>query len=242
MSDRKVFNVHGLYPSDYCFDWEAFEADPEHYAFTADDIAYFNAMELERFEKETPMTPYEKRAGCKHLWIRVREKVTNIEERIAVTGIMDDMVAGSPMFEQALSDFLSFAGDMILVGHNIRRFDLKFLYRDAMTYWGKTIGNDYVDTLILSKVYLPELDLHNLPSLSEYYGISTEGAHRALNDCRMTQQLYERLKEETAHPSPSAMAVKKCPRCGNLLKKREGIYGEFLGCASFPDCRYTQKC
>ena len=62
MSDRKVFNVHGLYPSDYCFDWEAFEADPEHYAFTADDIAYFNAMELERFEKETPMTPYEKRA------------------------------------------------------------------------------------------------------------------------------------------------------------------------------------
>ena len=62
MSDRKVFNVHGLYPSDYCFDWEAFEADPEHYAFTADDIAYFNAMELERFEMETPMTPYEKRA------------------------------------------------------------------------------------------------------------------------------------------------------------------------------------
>lgn len=62
MSDRKVFNVHGLYSSDYCFDWEAFEADPEHYAFTADDIAYFNAMELERFEMETPMTPYEKRA------------------------------------------------------------------------------------------------------------------------------------------------------------------------------------
>lgn len=59
---RKAFNVHDLYPSDYCFDWAAFEADPDHYAFSADDIAYFNAMELERFEMETPMTPYEKRA------------------------------------------------------------------------------------------------------------------------------------------------------------------------------------
>ncbi len=159
----------------------------------------------------------------------------------AVTGIMDDMVVDSPMFDKALSDFLSFAGDMILVGHNIRRFDLKFLYRDAMNYWGKTISNDYVDTLILSKVYLPELDLHNLPSLADHYGISTEGAHRALNDCRMTQQLYERLKEEIAHPSPAALAVKKCPHCGNLLKKREGTYGEFWGCASYPECRYTQN-
>jgi hypothetical protein len=51
MSDRKRFNVHDLYPSDYCFDWAAFEADPEHYKFTAEDIAYSNAMELERYEQ-----------------------------------------------------------------------------------------------------------------------------------------------------------------------------------------------
>ena len=72
----------------------------------------------------------------------------------SVTGIMDDMVVDSPMFEEALSGFINFAGDMVLVGQNIRNFDLKFLYRDAMKFWGKTIGNDYVDTLILSKCYL----------------------------------------------------------------------------------------
>lgn len=159
----------------------------------------------------------------------------------AVTGIMDDMVADNPRFEEALSNFLMFAGDMVLVGHNIRRFDLKFLYRDAMTYWGKTIGNNYVDTLILSKVYLPKSDFHNLTFLAESYGILTDGAHRALKDCRMTQQLYEKLKDEIIHPSPAALSVKKCPYCGNLLKKREGTYGEFWGCASFPDCRYTMN-
>lgn len=62
MAKRKKFNIHDLYPADHCFDWETFEADPEHYVFTKEDIAYSNAMELEKYERETPMTPYERRA------------------------------------------------------------------------------------------------------------------------------------------------------------------------------------
>ena len=58
----RKFSVHNLYPKDYCFDWEAFEADPEHYIFTKEDIAYHNAMELEEYEAHTPMTETEKRA------------------------------------------------------------------------------------------------------------------------------------------------------------------------------------
>lgn len=61
MVKNKIFNVHDLYPADYCFDYEAFCADPEAYVFTSDDIAYLNAMELERYEREVPMSPYEKR-------------------------------------------------------------------------------------------------------------------------------------------------------------------------------------
>ena len=62
MADRRKFNIHALYPAEYCFDWESFEADPDHYKFTAEDMAYMNAVELEKYELETPMTPYEKRA------------------------------------------------------------------------------------------------------------------------------------------------------------------------------------
>ena len=60
MARNKVFNVHDLYPADYCFDSEAFYADPEGYVFTPEDIAYSNAMELEWYEQEIPMTYYEK--------------------------------------------------------------------------------------------------------------------------------------------------------------------------------------
>ncbi len=67
MAENKVFNVHDLYPKDYCFDYKAFEADPEAYVFTPDDIAYLNAMEFERYEREVPMSRYEK--GLLRKWV-----------------------------------------------------------------------------------------------------------------------------------------------------------------------------
>lgn len=158
-----------------------------------------------------------------------------------VNGIYDDMVADAPVFERALADFLEFVGDAVLVGHNIHSFDMKFLYRDAERYWGKTIGNDYVDTLQLSRAFLPQLAGHKLTELAGYYGISPDGAHRALNDCRMNQQVFERLGKEMERPSEAAKAVKKCPKCGNIMRLRNGKFGEFFGCAGYPECTFTMN-
>ena len=33
----------------------------------------------------------------------------------------------------------------------------------------------------------------------------------------------------------------KCPKCGNELIVRNGKYGEFIACISYPECRYNQK-
>lgn len=156
-----------------------------------------------------------------------------------VNGIYDDMVEDSPVFEDALQDFLDFAGDLVLVGHNIHTFDMKFIKRDAETYWGDTIGNDYIDTLQRARQFLPQLDHHKLVDLADYYGISADGAHRALNDCRMNQQVFECLGKEME--KAKANGVKICPKCGQVMKKRNGKFGEFWGCAGYPDCRYTQN-
>jgi len=158
-----------------------------------------------------------------------------------VNGIYDDMVADAPNFETALGDFLDFAGNAILVGHNIASFDMKFIYRDAEKYWGLIIENDYIDTLKLARTYLPGLDGYKLVDLAEHYEISQDGAHRALNDCRMNQKVFEYLGEEIAHPSEELKAIPKCPKCGNIMVRRSGCYGEFWGCASYPTCRQTMK-
>ncbi len=155
-----------------------------------------------------------------------------------VNGITDDMVKGAPFFKDALTDFMEFIGDLVLVGHNIHYFDLKFIYRDCEEYFGKIPENDYVDTLKMARICLPELPHHSLSDLAEFYGISTEGAHRALNDCRMNQAVYEMMGELLLKKISSA---RKCPKCGNLLQRRNGKYGVFWGCSGYPDCRYTEN-
>ena len=158
-----------------------------------------------------------------------------------VNNITDDMVADSPVFEDVLPRFLEFIGNSVLVGHNIHSFDLKFLYRYCKAFYGRTLGNDYIDTLILSRTHLPNIRHHSLTDIALHYDIDTVGAHRALNDCVMNQKIYEKLKSEKDNGDGSSVALKLCPRCGNILKKRNGKFGIFWGCMSYPDCRYTEN-
>lgn len=242
-----------------------------------------------------------------------------------VTGITDDMVWDKPGIDVVLEKFLDFVGNLTLVGHNINTFDMKFIYRDCLKYWGQIPDNDYIDTLRMAKILLPDLKHRKLVDLAEYYGISSVGAHRALNDCRMNQAVFEMLGKEIGSSSETdkgvpkkAVAITKkrvvankisdetkasdvdqvipvtgrseaqkaaliddlfgtnrsqgirnpgektpkknitellgvkdeedkksdasiCPKCGNLLQKRNGRFGEFLGCTGYPNCRFTMN-
>lgn len=159
-----------------------------------------------------------------------------------VNGITDDMVADMPTFEDVLEEFFEFIQSDILIGHNIHTFDMKFIYRDSLKYFSMIPDNDYVDTLYMSRNCLPDLKHHSLSDLATYYSISTEGAHRALNDCMMNQKIYENLKNESKPEALESKGLMVCPRCGNVMKKRNGCYGEFMGCSSYPECKYTTKC
>lgn len=160
-----------------------------------------------------------------------------------VNNITDDMVSNAPFFDEVLRHFLEFVGEDVLVGHNIQSFDMKFIYRDCERYFHQLITNDYVDTLILAKRCFPEWRHRRLGDLADYYGISTQGAHRALVDCRMNQRVFELLGKEmnTEKKKTLDSNVKTCPLCNLPLKKRNGRYGEFWGCTGFPNCRYTEN-
>lgn len=134
-----------------------------------------------------------------------------------VNGITNEMVAEAPAFSQVLAEFLDFAEGLVLVGHNIARFDMKFIWRDAELYFGEIPQNNYVDTLQVARKHLPKLEHHRLVDLAEYYGISSEGAHRALNDCYMNQKVYECMVAEMreAHQKRLEAARKKAAQAAN---------------------------
>ncbi|MDE7157059.1 MAG: topoisomerase DNA-binding C4 zinc finger domain-containing protein [Lachnospiraceae bacterium] len=153
-----------------------------------------------------------------------------------VNHITDEMVQNAPDIAWGIQRFLEFTGNHILVGHNIHNFDLNFIYDAVMHLYGKEFQNDYIDTLVMSKKCLPQLPSHKLVDIAAYFGLNTNGAHRALQDCIMNQQCYEEMGKLQKH-----MTIMLCPKCGGEMVRRNGMFGEFYGCSNFPKCRFTKN-
>ena len=157
---------------------------------------------------------------------------------VQLTGITDEMVKDAPGIADALVDFYDFIGDDVIVGHNIQRFDIPFV-KNAAEKCGKTLFiNQYMDTLPLSQALYPEMKSHSEEALDGRFGVINQGAHRSVNDCMANQHLYEIMGKEF---EARKQTLHICPKCGNLLLKRKGKYGDFLGCNNYPECRYTEN-
>ncbi len=112
-----------------------------------------------------------------------------------LTGISNEMVIGARSEIEVLNDALEFIGDAIIVGHNVN-FDINFIYDALIRYFNVPLSNDFVDTLRLSRRKLKQLSHHRLQDLAYYYSIDYSHAHRAVEDCDITNQVLNQLKIE----------------------------------------------
>ena len=111
-----------------------------------------------------------------------------------LTGITDDMLRNAPPLKQVISDFATFIGNSVLVGHNIAAFDSNFLYDAFINVSNSPLGNDFVDTMRIARWALPNLQHYRLSDIAEYYQIDHQTMHRGIADCQITQSCYEKLK------------------------------------------------
>ena len=128
-----------------------------------------------------------------------------------LTGITDEMLKDKPFIEEVLPRFIEFAGDDVIMGHNIMfdwpilghnvTFDFSFLKRAAVNN-GYTITDDGIDTLKIARKTLKGLESRGLEYLCNYYGIADENHHRAFNDAEVTSKLYNVLMEKFGTESP----------------------------------------
>ena len=112
----------------------------------------------------------------------------------SLTGISNTMVGSADAIDIVLPKFLAFAGDSIIVGHNIS-FDINFIYDNSMRFLQKPFCNDYVNTVMLCNRVFPHIKSKKLSYLSEYFSIDNDNAHRALADCHATKQLYDIIRD-----------------------------------------------
>lgn len=131
------------------------------------------------------------------------------ERIVALTGIRDEMLVTAPEEEEALTAFLAYVGDQVLLGHNLS-FDYSFI-KTACARRKLTYERRGIDTLALARKHLGDLPSRTLPALCRHYGIDTGTSHRALDDARSAALLYERLCREFGEgtEAPLAYHVKK---------------------------------
>jgi len=108
------------------------------------------------------------------------------------TGISENMVQESPPVVEVLIPFCEFIDHLPIVGHNIQ-FDLKFLNYNTKQYFGQVILNRSIDTLPLARKHIKGTKNHKLETLANYFNIDTTNNHRALKDCYMTLEIYQKL-------------------------------------------------
>jgi len=105
-----------------------------------------------------------------------------------LTGITESMLKNGVPIKEALTDFLNFAGNDILVGHNVK-FDYRFLSHSVKSNLGIKLKRPQIDTLGISR-FLLKLKSNTLDSVAKRLGFGDFKHHRALEDAKMTAKIF----------------------------------------------------
>lgn len=124
----------------------------------------------------------------------INPQVTIPANIVEITGITDDMVKNMPTIDQVMPDFIDFAEDLPIMGHNVS-FDFGFLKTNAVRL-GLRFEKHALDTLLMARIFRPDLESKSLTALCDLYGIDRNHAHRAYDDAKATLMLYEYFRND----------------------------------------------
>ncbi|MBV6471990.1 MAG: DNA polymerase III PolC-type [Saprospiraceae bacterium] len=110
-----------------------------------------------------------------------------------ITGITDKMVESAPKFYEVAREIILRTEDCVFVAHNVH-FDYEFI-RAEFQQLGYSFTRQKMCTLQLSRRYFRGLSSYSLGNLIAHFSISVSARHRALEDCRATLFLLERIIE-----------------------------------------------
>lgn len=134
------------------------------------------------------------------------------EKIVELTGIHDEDLAEASYIEEILPWLYDFMGDLPILGHSVM-FDYKFLKKAAVDH-RQVFEKSGIDTLMIARKYLADLEHRSLAYLCNYYQIPHH-AHRAAEDAKATHFLYQKFlelfyeKECEEHPESGNLFVPK---------------------------------
>lgn len=115
----------------------------------------------------------------------IPQKITQL------TGITDDMVKDAPSQSKAVSAFLEFAGDNVLVAHNAP-FDTSFIAK-ACEDMGREYNYTSIDTVAISRAILTDIKNCKLDTVAKFLRLGDFNHHRATDDAEMLARIFINL-------------------------------------------------
>lgn len=105
-----------------------------------------------------------------------------------LTGITDEMVKDAPSQSEAVSAFLEFAGDNVLVAHNAP-FDTSFIAK-ACEDMGREYNYTSIDTVAISRAILTDIKNCKLDTVAKFLRLGEFNHHRATDDAEMLAKIF----------------------------------------------------
>ncbi len=115
----------------------------------------------------------------------IPQKITQL------TGITDDMVKDAPSQSEAVSAFLEFAGDNVLVAHNAP-FDTSLIAK-ACEDMGREYNYTSIDTVAISRAILTDIKNCKLDTVAKFLRLGDFNHHRATDDAEMLARIFINL-------------------------------------------------
>lgn len=115
----------------------------------------------------------------------IPQKITQL------TGITDDMVKDAPSQSEAVSAFLEFAGNNVLVAHNAP-FDTSFIAK-ACDDMGREYNYTSIDTVAISRAILTDIKNCKLDTVAKFLRLGDFNHHRATDDAEMLARIFINL-------------------------------------------------
>jgi predicted DnaQ family exonuclease/DinG family helicase len=155
------------------FNFVALDIETTGFDFQTDEIIEIGAVRFEQGKKTAAFSTF----------IKPTKPVSAFIKQL--THITDEQLAKGEQLKNALNNLRAYLQNDIIVCHN-KSFDLGFINKKLELNGLPGLKNEDIDTLDLSRLYLPFTLNHKLETVCEYFQVELENAHRAIYDAEAT--------------------------------------------------------
>ncbi len=161
-------------------DFVALDIETTGFDFVENEIIEIGAF---RFKNGKPVDEFS-------IFIKPLKEVPEFIKQL--THITDEQLAGGVSLPDALEEMKKYLKKDIVVCHNAG-FDIGFINRKLISCGMEELDNEIMDTLDISRAYLPVTLNHKLGTVAEFFNIDLSNAHRAYFDAKATGEILLNL-------------------------------------------------